>query len=54
MRRTLAAVAIAAAAFTPTVTANAAPDCDIAQNCPCLLITAVLEKVTGDPTLTCV
>lgn len=48
MRRILAVSALSlglAMPFAPA--ASAAPDCDIAQNCPCLIVSAVVYKATG-------
>ena len=53
MRRYLALAAFALAAAVPMSPAAAAPDCDIAQNCPCLIVAFVVEKATGYQ-LTCV
>lgn len=58
MRRTLALAALAlgtAMTFSPVSAASAAPapDCDIVQNCPCLIVDGVLYRATGYHWLAC-
>lgn len=48
MRRILAVSALSFGLAMPWApAASAAPDCDIAQNCPCLVVASVVYKATG-------
>jgi len=59
MRRTFALAALAlgtALTFSPLGGASAAPapDCDIVQNCPCIIVNGALYRATGYHWLHCV
>lgn len=54
MRRILAVTALSAGlALSYVPTASAAPDCDVTQNCVCVLVNGVTTKAIGHSVLHC-